>query len=118
MSLVVRAFPILAGQEMAMEQFANEASARAAELAEFYCKFGVRRESWHVQATTHGTWVIGVTEVSDRPLAEAAAEYAASRETFDRWFKDRVYELTGINPDLQPLGPPTHCILDWSAPHE
>jgi hypothetical protein len=116
MSLVVRAFPLAPGKEAELESFAEELrTRRAAEAADFYRRFGVSRESWHLQRTPHGTWVIGVTEIVERPVAVAAEQYAHSEEPFDRWFKDRVHALTGINPDEQPLGPPTVCLFDTAA---
>jgi hypothetical protein len=116
MTLVVRAFPLAPGKEEAVRAFADELrTRRAGEAAGFYRRFGVSRESWHLQRTPHGSWVIGVTEVSDRPLEDAAEAYSQSEDPFDRWFKDQVHHLTGINPDEQPLGPPTACLFDTDA---
>jgi hypothetical protein len=114
MPLIVRAFPILPGKDAEMREFAAEmAGARRAEASAFYHSFGVTRESWHLQLTEHGAWVIGVTEVSD-DLENTAKAYATSQRPFDRWFKDRVQQITGINPDVEPLGPPTITLFDWS----
>ena len=55
--------------------------------------------------------VIGVTEV-DGDVSAIAQEYAASNRSFDRWFKDQVKNLSGIDPDVQPLGPPSEVIFD------
>jgi hypothetical protein len=44
-----------------------------------------------------------------------APEFAQSRHAFDRWFKDRIRAVTGVNLDEQPLGLPTRCIFDWHA---
>ena len=116
MSLVVRAFPLAPGKEEEVHALAEELrTRRAAEAEGFYRRFGVSRESWHVQRTPHGTWVIGVTDISEQPVAAAADQYARSEEPFDRWFKDQVHRLTGINPDEQPLGPPTECVFDTAA---
>ena len=116
MDLIVRAFPIIPGKEEQLRAFAREVqSRRAAEASEFYSRFGVQRESWHVQTTPHGTWVIGVTHLTGMPIEEAAEKYSASEQPFDRWFKNQVHELSGINPDEQPLGPPTECIFDTDA---
>ena len=113
MSLVVRAFPIAPGKEEEVEALAQQLRThRASETADFYRRFGVSRESWHLQRTPHGTWVIGVTDIAEQPVAVAAEQYAHSEEPFDRWFKDRIRALTGVNPDEQPLGPPTACVFD------
>ena len=116
MSLVVRAFPLAPGKEGEVEALAEEMrTRRAAEAADFYRRFGVTRECWFVQRTPHGTWVIGVTDITEQPVEAAAEQYSLSEEPFDRWFKDRVHQLTGINPDEQPLGPPTECVFDTAA---
>ncbi len=113
MPWVVRAFPVLAGKEPQLKEFADAmAGARRAEAAEFYRSFGVTHDSWHLQHTEHGAWIIGVTEVSDDLEAKAQA-YATSERPFDRWFKHQVLEITGIDPDVEPLGPPTQTLFEW-----
>jgi hypothetical protein len=113
MPLVVRAFPVLPGKEEQLKEFAAEmAGARHSEAASFYRSFGVARESWHLQHTEHGAWVIGVTDVSDDVEAKAQA-YAASERPFDRWFKKQVLEISGIDPDVEPLGPPTQILFEF-----
>jgi hypothetical protein len=113
MQLIVRAFPVLAGKEEQMRQFAQAVrTTRAAEAADFYRRMGVARESWHLQETPHGTWVIGVTQIPEKPVEAAAQDYAASQHAFDRWFKEQVLLVSGINPETTPLGPATQCIFD------
>ena len=114
MPLIVRAFPVLPGKEEDIRTLAAEmAGSRREEAEAFYRSFGVVRESWHYQETPHGPMVIGVTEVEEEPdVAVRAQEYAHSTRPFDRWFKDQVRNLTGIDPDVQPLGPPSEVIFD------
>jgi hypothetical protein len=90
------------------------AGERAKEAADFFKRFGVTHESWHAQETPAGTWVIGVTEISDIPVDVAAAGYARSEQAFDTWFKEKVREISGIDPNTTPQGPPTQCIFSWS----
>jgi len=111
MPLIVRAFPLLAGKEEELMQFARDLSGRSAEAAEFYATYGVTRESWHLQKTATGSLVIGVTELTE--VEPAASEYAASERPFDRWFKSQVHRLSGVDPDREPLGPPTEQIFDF-----
>jgi hypothetical protein len=113
MDLAVRAFPLRDGQETALRDFAAELKGRrSAEAADFYRRFGVSRETWHLQDTPSGPWVIAVTLSSGRPISEAASEYAGSAVEFDQWFKQQVLSLTGVDPETQPLGPPTECVFD------
>ena len=113
MDRVVRAFPILPGKEDALREFARELESNPERAAALYGRYGIHRETWHLQHTEHGAVVIAVTEASE--LAKAAEDYGASEDEGDRWFKDSVREVTGIDPDSQPLGPPTQPIFDWRA---
>ena len=112
MPTVVRAFP-LRGSLSEFETFAQELQgARHAEAAAFYRQYGVEHESWHLQQTDHGPWVIVVTLVQD-PGA-AAPKYAKSTDRFSAWFKKRVLDLSGVDPNVAPLGPPTKQVFNWS----
>ena len=113
MPQVVRPFPLRATRA-ALESFAAELTGRrSAEAAQFYRHYGVSSESWHLQDTPHGPWVIGVTELADP--AEAAPRYANASEEFHFWFKSQVLALTGVDPNVTPLGPPTTEVFSWSS---
>ena len=115
MALIVRAFPVLPGKEEELRRFAAEvAGAERAQAEAFYAGFAIVHESWHLQKTPQGSWAICVTEVAKEPAAMAKA-YAGSQRPFDRWFKERIHELTGVDPDLQPFGPPTETIFNWDG---
>ena len=111
MSVVVRAFPVTKSMNE-VRAFADELVARRDEAGDFYRQYGVSHESWHVQDTPAGPWVIVVNVVEDP--REAAPRYAAADAGFERWFKAQVLEVTGIDANRQPLGPPTSVIYDWS----
>ena len=112
MELLVRAFRILPGREDQMRQFARDLqTSRAVEAAEFYGRMGIAHESWHEQQQPDGLWVIAVTQFSGKPMQVAAQDYATSKHDFDRWFKESVMLVTGVNPDTTPLGPPTNCVF-------
>lgn len=117
MNLLVRAFPVLPGKEADLRSFANALQTkRASEAVAFYRSHGVARESWHLQQTAAGaSMLIAVTQIPDRAVVEAAQDYAAAQGPFDRWFKEQVKVLTGIDPDKEPLGPPTDCVYDTAT---
>ena len=113
MDLVVRAFPLVPGRERELRELARKLLAeRRDEALAFYSRYGIVHESWHLQTTPHGSWVIGVTQLQTPSLGEAATRYSDSEHPFDRWFKDQVHRVSGINPDELPLGPPTECLYD------
>jgi hypothetical protein len=118
MQRVVRAFPVLAGQEQAARALAREmGTTRAEEAAAFYQKFGVSHECWFTQETPHGLLMIAITDFSGRSVESAATEYAASTEPFEAWFKSEVLRISGIDAATAPLGPPTECVYDWPRKH-
>lgn len=115
MPIIVRAFPVLPGKEEDIRKFAAEmAGPRRREAEQFYRSFGVVRESWHYQETPHGLMVIGVTELDADPEVKAR-EYAESIRPFDTWFKEQVLNLTGVDPAVQPLGPPSELIFETQS---
>jgi hypothetical protein len=112
MPQVVRAFP-LRSSLAALKSFASQLTGqRSVEAAEFYRHYGVTRESWHLQDTPAGLWVIAITELRDPD--EAAPRYANATAEFHVWFKSQVLSLTGVDPNTTPLGPPTTEIFSWS----
>jgi hypothetical protein len=85
---------------------------RSTEAAQFYRHYGITHESWHIQDTPNGPWVIAVTELHDPD--EAKRRYADATEEFHVWFKLQVLSLTGVDPNLKPLGPDTTEVFSWS----
>ncbi len=112
MPRIVRAFPVLPGRESKAREFAEAvATSRREEAGAFYRQFGITRETWHLQDTGDRSWVIVVTELEQEPQAAGQA-LADTVGGFGRWFKDQVKQLSGIDQDTQPLGPPTEQIVD------
>ena len=113
MQHVVRAFPLRASRE-ALDAFAAQLKGRrAGDAAVFYRRYGVVDESWHVQETPIGPWVVAVTVLAD--AGEAAPRFAQATEEFEAWFKAEVMALTGIDLNVAPLGPPTSEVFRWSG---
>ena len=113
MPYVVRAFPLVRPVDDLRAFAAELAGNQNGEAGRFYRNYGVRHESWHLQATPNGNWVIAVTLVDDP--GEAASRYAGASEAFHAWFKEQVLHCTGVDPNVTPLGPPTTQIFAWSA---
>ncbi len=113
MPLLPRAFPLRRPVEELRAFAAALCGERSADANQFYRHYGVSHESWHVQKTPTGPWVIAVTVV-DNP-EEAASRYASASEEFHAWFKAQVLSLTGVDPHTTPLGPPTTRVFVWSA---
>jgi hypothetical protein len=116
MTLVVRAFPLK--PECTVEQvqalIAQLQGPRKQDIVAMHRAHGVTHESWYLQQTPHGYWVIAIDQV-EGDVQGSARQFAQDNGGFVGWFKDRVLELTGVDMTQAPLGPPTTPIYEWSA---
>ena len=113
MAMVVRAFPLKEGRTRSdVEKFVRELEEREGEVSQWHATQGVTHESWYLQETDAGPWVIVVNEGSD--VKESARRFAQAATDFDTWFKRRVEDLTGVDLSAAPLGPPTTPVYAWS----
>jgi hypothetical protein len=108
--LVVRAYPLR--DRDALEEFIGELRAKGDETRGFYQRHGVE-EAWFLQNTPEGPIVIAVLAAEDP--AGAARTYQESQEPFDVWFKQRVIEVSGVDPNETPLGPPSEQIFEFTV---
>src|SRR3954447_14754692 len=114
MSIVLRAFPLRRSVEELLGFVASLEGERKAGTDAFYRRYGISQESWHLQETPSGPWVIALAVV-DNP-ADAGSRYAVASEEYESWFKAQVLHLTGIDGNAEPLGPPTKQVFVWSDP--
>lgn len=102
--------PLLPGKTDAARAFAAELTGlRRAELD--HAQTTVTKESWFIQETPHGDFMI-VYYVSPDPDKVHAA-LAVSEEPFDVWFRAQILDLTGIDIS-SPLGNLPQQVLAWS----
>lgn len=111
MPIVIRAFPVSKGKDEVIK-FAEEMRQRSSEVDAFYKRFGVSREAWFWQETPQGALIIALTEAAD--LTEAPEAYAKADDAFESWFKSKSMEISGINLNETPLGPPSELLFDWT----
>ncbi len=107
-------FPILPGKtERIKEVGAALGGEHAASFDASQKQLNVPVESWHVQQTPNGDFLLVYLEADD-PL-KMFQTFAAGQGPSDRILKDGVKECTGVDLD-QPLpGLPTYPILDYRA---
>lgn len=109
-TLVVRAYPLRDRPEL--EKFIGELRSKPEETRSFYDRHSAE-EAWFLQNTEDGPIVIAVLAVDDPE--RAARTYGESTDPFDVWFKQRVIEVSGVDPNKTPLGPPSEEIFQFSA---
>jgi restriction endonuclease Mrr len=114
MTAIIRAFPLEKGVSRSeVEEFAQKLKGQhAAETDQFYRGFGVTKESWFFQDGSHGPQVIVYSEIGE--VQKAAKNYQESVQDFVVWFKKEVDRLSGVDPNKDPLGPPTEKIFEWN----
>ncbi|NRF70290.1 hypothetical protein HLB44_25095 [Aquincola sp. S2] len=114
MGYLVRAFPLIRPVEELQAFLAALKAEKSADAARFYGQYGVTQEIAYLQDLGPGKKIlIVVTVLSD--AKEAAPRYAAASEGFHAWFKQQILHLTGVDPNVAPLGPPTTEVFNWRA---
>jgi hypothetical protein len=113
MAYIVRAFPLIRPPADLQAFLSALTGEKRDEANSFYRQYGVSHESAYLQDTPNGKLLIIVTIIKDG-LA-AAPRYKNASEEFHMWFKSQVLHLTGVDPNVTPLGPPTTQVFSWSA---
>ena len=109
-TLVVRAYPL--GDRAELDKFIGELHAQPEKTRNFYERHGVE-EAWFLQDTENGAIVIAVLATDDPE--GVARSFGESTDPFDVWFKRRVIEVSGVDPNETPLGPPSEQIFRFTA---
>jgi len=108
------ALPILPGKTEAARAFLQElGSPRKQENVACDQRLGITREVWALQQTPQGDLLIAYETGED--LTHTVAELAASRAEFDRWFKQRAQEVTGVDLNEPPSGRISEILADTGA---
>ncbi|HEV7922016.1 MAG TPA: hypothetical protein VGR02_14610 [Thermoanaerobaculia bacterium] len=106
--LIVRAYPLRSRE--ALDELLAELQQRRDETEAFYRRHEVR-ETWFVQDMGEGPFAIAVAAMRDP--SEQARLFAADRDPFAVWFKQRVMSVSGVNPNETPLGPRTELLYEF-----
>ena len=106
-------FPITPGKEDAARKFAAETTgARKAGFAAQQARANITRETWAMQETPMGSfmlvWFEGDVEKAFSDLATDSSEFAT-------WFKGQVLDLTGFDLAAPPEGPLPDVLIDWHS---
>ena len=71
------------------------------------------KEVWAIQALPQGD--LYVVYVAGADIAHAFRQFAASRDEFNRWFKERVLATTGADLNTPPPGPMSAILSDYQG---
>jgi hypothetical protein len=105
------AFPILPGKEQEGRDFAAACvGERRKSFEEQLTAGGVTRETWSLQETPMGSFMLVWFEASD--VEKAFAHVATTNDEFTTWFRAQVKDLTGVDLSAPPEGPPPDMLVD------
>jgi hypothetical protein len=107
------AFPILAGKEQAAAAFAAETvGARKADFDALQARSNVTRETWALQETPMGSFMLVWFEGD---VEKAFTDLATSDSEFATWFRAQVLAITSVDLGAPPEGPLPAVLVDWQA---
>ena len=96
MSGIVLAFPLLAGKAEAWRRFCQElAGSRQQPYESSRHRLGITSERLALVETAFGSTAVITLEASS--VDQALGEIISSELPFDRWYREKLLELHGIN---------------------
>jgi hypothetical protein len=94
--------PILPGKTEDARAFQRELDTdRKADYDRSERRIGITKEVWYIASVPGGDLLVAYMESQD--FNQALQQFVASQDEFDRWFKRRLAEVTGV--DLENLPP-------------
>ncbi len=103
MDPVCLVMPILPGKTADARAFMRELDgARKAEFDRSERRLGISKELWYLASLPAGDHLVGYAEAAN--FGEAIAQFSASQDAFDLWFKKRMADVTGVDLNNIPPG--------------
>jgi hypothetical protein len=105
------AFPILPGKDQAGREFAAACMGeRRKEFDEQLAETKVSRETWSLQETPMGSFMLVWFEAPD--IDASFTHLATTTNEFTTWFRGQVMDLTGVDLSAPPEGPLPDVLVD------
>ncbi len=111
MAIFAAAFPVLPGKVAAVKQFSKELQMKKKEFERSEKRLGVKKESWFLQTSPQGNWIVVHFEAKD--VDRALMDFAKSTDPFDVWYKDQVKQVTGMDMAAPPSGPMPELLVSY-----
>jgi len=87
--------------------------ARRKECIEYLNRVGISKETWHLQKTPMGSFVVVHFESEDP--AKSFKVLAESTHPFDVWFRQQALQVSGVDLGKPMEGAPPEEIFSLSA---
>jgi len=96
--------PIIPGKTTDARDFMRELETdRNADYQRSEERIGIVKEAWYLARTPAGDQLVAYMESPDFPKTLSA--FSQSQDEFDRWFKHRLADATGLDLNTPPAGP-------------
>ena len=106
------AFPVLPGKTGAARAFASDvAGSRKAEFNDMQKRSGTARETWSLQESPAGAFMLVWFEGN---VEQAFGDLATATDDFTVWFRAQIKGVTGVDMSEPAEGGP-ELLLDWNA---
>jgi hypothetical protein len=106
-------FPIKPGKEEAARAFAAETfGARRADFEEQLSRGGITRETWSLQETPMGSFMLVWFEGD---VEKVFADLATNDSDHATWFRSQVLDVTGVDLGTPSGDPPPAVLIDYRA---
>jgi hypothetical protein len=124
MSGIVMSNPIAPGKVEAWRRFCQElAGARRQNYEASRRRLGITRERMALVETPSGS--AAVTTIDARDVGQALGQIMTSDLPFDRWYRERIQELQGVNQasydqllERPPLPQDQELLFEWTSDPE
>jgi hypothetical protein len=121
MSGIVMSNPIAPGKVEAWRRFCQElAGARRQTYEASRRRLGITRERMALVETPSGS--AAVTTIDARDVGQALGQIMTSDLPFDRWYRERIQELQGVNQasydqliERPPLPQDQELLFEWTS---
>jgi Family of unknown function (DUF6176) len=106
--------PVLPGKTADARDFMRELEgARKPGYQRSEQRIGIVKEAWYLASTPGGDQLVAYMESPDFPAA--LSMFSQSHDEFDRWFKQRLAEATGLDLNTPPPGPLPELLSSYPA---
>ena len=76
-------------------------------------RIGITKEAWYLAQAPGGDQFVAYMESPD--FGQALSLFSGSQDEFDRWFKRRLADSTGLDLNTPPSGPLPELLSSYSA---
>ena len=112
MQQIIFSVPVLPGKKQVLKDFVKEITGpKWAEYSAANKRYGVQKETWFLQSSPQGDWVMVYWEADD--ITKIFQEFGASTAPLDVWLREKLKEVSGIDYSQPSDAPPPEQLLKY-----